>query len=83
MSTTTLLPDSTITLFELSWVDLIDTIERSDELSDDDKRHWICSLRQIAKGMDRPLAVIPARWSANQPIASRAPRRHSQDLGQP
>jgi hypothetical protein len=29
-----------------------------------DPRHWACSLRQIAKCLDRPAAAIPARWPA-------------------
>src|SRR5260370_30131965 len=28
------------------------------------KRHWVCSLRQIAKWLDRPVEVTPARWTA-------------------
>ena len=28
------------------------------------KRHWTTSLRQFAKAIDRPLEVIPARYSA-------------------
>jgi len=64
MTTTILPPTPTTTLFEPSFVELIADIERSRELSDDRRRHWVCSLRQIAEGMDRPIAVIPARWSA-------------------
>jgi integrase len=64
MTTTVLLAAPTTTLLEPSFVDLIAAIERSDELSAERKRHWICSSRQIAEGLDRPLAVIPARWSA-------------------
>jgi integrase len=64
MSTTILPLTPTTTLFEPSFVDLIAEIERSRELSDDRRRHWVCSLRQIGEGLDRPLAVIPARWSA-------------------
>jgi len=64
MTTTILPPTPTTTLFEPSFVELIADIERSRELSDDRRCHWVCSLRQIAEGMDRPIAVIPARWSA-------------------
>jgi hypothetical protein len=39
-------------------------IENAAELSASIKRHWICSLRQIAKWLDRPVEVIPARWTA-------------------
>jgi hypothetical protein len=64
MSTTILPLTSTTTLFEPSFVDLIAEIERSRELSDDRRRHWVCSLRQIAKWLDRPATVIAARWSS-------------------
>jgi len=60
MSTTT----TETKLLEPSFVDLIAAIERSDELSDDRRRHWVCSLRQIAQGLDRPPAAVPTRWSA-------------------
>ena len=36
------------------------------ELSEQLRRHWICSLRKVADWLDRPAAVIPARWSAVQ-----------------
>jgi hypothetical protein len=54
----------TTTLLEPSFVDLIAAIERAGELSTRRRRHWACSLRQIAKWLDRPLEVIPARWQA-------------------
>src|SRR6516165_8855629 len=60
MSTTT----TRITLLEPSFVDLIAAIEQAAELSTERRRHWVCSLRQIAKWLDRPAAVIPARWPA-------------------
>jgi hypothetical protein len=28
------------------------------------RRHWTTSLRQIAKALDKPLELIPARYSA-------------------
>lgn len=55
---------ATTTLLEPSFVDLIDAIEQAPDLSEQRRRHWICSLRQIAKWLDRPAAVIPARWQA-------------------
>ena len=64
MTTTVLPPAPATTLLEPSFVDMIAAIERSVELSAERKRHWVCSSRQIAEGLDRPLAVIPARWSA-------------------
>jgi integrase len=54
----------TTALFEPSLLDLIAAVEQAPELSEQRRRHWICSLRQIAKWLDRPAAVIPARWQA-------------------
>jgi hypothetical protein len=56
----------TISLLEPSFIDLITAIEQSAELSVERRRHWVCSLRQIAKWLDRPAALIPARWSPLQ-----------------
>jgi integrase len=39
-------------------------IEDAADLSARVKRHWVCSLRQIAKWLDRPVEVTPARWTA-------------------
>ena len=39
-------------------------IEDAADLSTSVKRHWVCSLRQIAKWLDRPVEVTPARWTA-------------------
>src|ERR1700726_3396818 len=50
------------TLLEPSFHDLIATIEQAAELSEQRRRHWVCSLRQTAKWLGRPPTVIPARW---------------------
>ena len=34
------------------------------DLSGQNRRHWACSLRQIAKWLDRPAATVPARWTS-------------------
>src|SRR6266436_9600664 len=39
-------------------------IEDAAGLSASVKRHWVCSLRQIAKWLDRPVELTPARWTA-------------------
>jgi integrase len=52
----------TTALLEPSFAELISAIEQATELSEQRRRHWACSLRQIAKWLDRPAAVIPARW---------------------
>jgi integrase len=54
----------TTELLEPSFLDLLTAIERAPDLTEQRRRHWICSFRQIAKWLDRPAAVIPARWSA-------------------
>ena len=56
----------TTALLEQSFLDLIAAIERASELSGERRRHWVCSLQQIANWLDRPAAVIPARWNAVQ-----------------
>ena len=52
------------TLLEPSFLDLATVIEQATDLSEERRRHWACSARQIAKWLDRPAEVIPARWSA-------------------
>jgi integrase len=51
-------------LIELSFVDAIAMIAAAKELPEHTRRHWPTSLRKIAKVLDKPLAVIPARYSA-------------------
>jgi hypothetical protein len=51
-------------LIEPSFADAIAIIAAADELPEQTRRHWATSLRQIAKALDRPLEVIPARYSA-------------------
>ena len=77
----------TTTLLEPSFVDLIAAIEQAAELSEQRRRHWVCSLRQIAKWLDRPAAVIPARFTAVQmPLGNcitLGGRCHGEDPGEP
>src|SRR3984893_9935690 len=51
-------------LIETSFADAIAVIAASDELPEQIRRHWSTSLRQIAKALDKPLEVIPARLTA-------------------
>src|SRR5262252_10525526 len=51
-------------LIEPSFADAIVMIGQAAELPEQTRRHWATSLRQIAKALDRPLEVIPARYSA-------------------
>ncbi|MGA7453084.1 MAG: tyrosine-type recombinase/integrase [Rhodoplanes sp.] len=53
-------------LLEPSFADLIAAIAQAAELSEQRRRHWVCSLQQIARWLDRPATVIPARWNAVQ-----------------
>jgi hypothetical protein len=53
-----------VPLIEISFVQAIAIIAAADELPEQTRRHWATSLRQIAKALDQPLEVIPARYSA-------------------
>jgi integrase len=52
------------TLLEPSFQNVIAAIEQAPDLSEQCRQHWVCSMRQIAKWLDRPAAVIPARFNA-------------------
>jgi hypothetical protein len=51
-------------LIEPSFADAIAIIAAAPELPEQTRRHWNTSLRMAAKALDRPLEVIPARFSA-------------------
>jgi hypothetical protein len=53
-----------VVLIEQSFADAIAMIAAAEELPEEKRRHWTTSLRQVAKALDRPLEVIPARYSA-------------------
>jgi hypothetical protein len=53
-----------VVLIEQSFADAIAMIAAAKELPEEKRRHWTTSLRQVAKALDRPLEVIPARYSA-------------------
>jgi hypothetical protein len=57
----------TTTLLEPTFQDLIAAIEQAAELPEQQRRHWGCSLRQLARWLDRPTTTIPARWNAVWP----------------
>jgi integrase len=59
-----LMTESAGSLIEPSFQDAIEMIAAAEELPAQLKRHWTTSLRQFAKATDRPLKVIPARYSA-------------------
>jgi integrase len=51
-------------LIETSFADAIAIIAAAVELPEQTRRHWASSLRQIAKALDKPVELIPARYSA-------------------
>jgi len=53
-----------VVLIERSFADAIAMIAEAVDLPEGKRRHWTTSLRQVAKALDRPLEVIPARYSA-------------------
>jgi integrase len=55
---------SKIPLLEPSFADAIAAIQKAVNLTQSKRMHWICSLRQIAKALDRPPESIAARWVA-------------------
>jgi len=55
---------SETTLLEPSFADAITAIGKAGDLAPSRRMHMICSLRQIAKALDRPPESIAARWLA-------------------
>jgi len=55
---------NTVTLHEPSFANALGAIESDSSLPESKRRHWGCSLRQIAKALNKPLETIPARWTA-------------------
>jgi len=51
-------------LLEPSFADAIAAINTAEALSPSKRTHWICSLRRVAKALDRPVESIAARWGA-------------------
>jgi hypothetical protein len=51
-------------LIETSFADAVGIIAAANELPEPKRRHWITSVRQIAMALDKPIEVIPARYSA-------------------
>jgi integrase len=51
-------------LLEPSFADAIAAIENAEALPQSKRTHWSCSLRKIAKALDRPPESIAARWVA-------------------
>jgi len=51
-------------LIEPSVADALAAIAVAEDLSEDKRRHWMCSLRIVAKGLGKPPELVPARWTA-------------------
>ena len=56
---------------EPSWADAMTAIEKSEDLTPTQKRHWCTSLRQMGRYLDRPLSLIPARIAAVSPAVKK------------
>jgi integrase len=51
-------------LLEPSFADAIRAVEQAAELLPQQRAQWCSALRQIAKAIDKPLEIMPARWTA-------------------
>src|ERR1700690_1503505 len=58
------IPMAESALLERSFADAIAAIESVSALPENKRRHWSCSLRQIAKWLDRPVETIAARLTS-------------------
>ena len=56
---------------EPSWADAMVAIEKAEDLSSAQKRHWPTALRQMGGYLDRPLSLIPTRIAALGPVVKR------------
>jgi hypothetical protein len=65
-------------LLEPSFADAITAIGKADDLTPSKRMHLTCSLRQIAKALDRPPESIAARWLA---VALQVNRLHHTGSG--
>src|SRR5215471_201882 len=68
----------TPSLMETSFAQAIAIIGRAEELPEQTRRHWATSMRQVGKALDKPLEVIPARYSA---VRNDMRQLHSAPLG--
>jgi hypothetical protein len=59
-----ILMTQTPTLIETSFADAITIIAASPDLPEHRQSHWATSLRRIGRALDKPLEVIPARYSS-------------------
>ena len=64
------------TLLEPSFADLIAAMQRAGDIAEDRRRHWTCSIRQLAAG------ALERNPISSRPTASRPARRYCKDSGQ-
>ncbi|HWX29247.1 MAG TPA: hypothetical protein VNZ53_17615 [Steroidobacteraceae bacterium] len=57
-----------VVLIEKSFADAIAMIAAAEELPEEKRRHWMTSMRQVAKAWGRPLEVIRGQVPAAAPI---------------
>ena len=55
-------------LIETSFTGAIAIIAAAQELPEQTRRHWMTSMLRIAQALDKPLELIPARYSAVRPV---------------
>ena len=65
-------------LIEPSFAEALAAIKAAKDLKEDKRRHLMCSLRIIAKGLGKPFELIPARWTA---VRGRVSRLHHTQMG--
>jgi hypothetical protein len=53
-----------VSLLEPSFADAAKAIEGAVDLPAQTRTQWLCSLRQVAKALNKPMEAIPARWTA-------------------
>jgi integrase len=53
-------------LIEPSFADAIRAIEAATDLPPQTRAQWTSALRQIAKALDKPIEILPTRWTAIQ-----------------
>ena len=63
---------------EPSCAEAMAAIEKSEDLTPAQKRHWCTSFRQVGRYLDRPLSLIPARIAAIGPAVKKL---HPKRLG--
>jgi integrase len=65
------IPISQTRLLEPSFAEVAQAVRNAIDLPVRTKSHWLCSLRQIAKLIDKPMQSVPARWTAVRPSIGR------------